>query len=55
MAIKHLLDSDNRTMTSYQTNYLRGEKKKKFLKDDIIKREKKLRNKSNGKNYAGKL
>ena len=54
MAIKHLLDSDNRTMTSYWTTYLRGEKKKKFLKDDIIKREKKLRNKSNEKNYAGK-
>ena len=54
MAIKHLLDSDNRTMTSYWTTYLRGEKKKKFLKDDIIKREKKLRNKSNERNYAGK-
>ena len=54
MAIKHLLDSDNRTMTSYWSTYLRGEKKKKFLKDDIIKREKKLRNKSNERNYAGK-
>jgi len=54
MAIKHLLNSDNRTMTSYWSTYLRGDKKKKFLKDDIIKREKKLRDKSNEKNYAGK-
>ena len=53
-AIRHLLDSDNRTMTSYWSTYLRGEKKKKFFKDDIIKREKKLREKSNEKNYAGK-
>ena len=41
-------------MTSYWSTYLRGEKKKKFFKDDIIKREKKLREKSNEKNYAGK-
>ena len=54
MAIKHLLDSDNRTMTSYWTTYLRGEKKKKFLKDDIKRREKKLRDKSNEKNYSSK-
>jgi hypothetical protein len=53
-AIRHLLDSDNRTMTSYWSTYLRGEKKKKFLKDDIVKREKKLRDKSNEKNYASK-
>ena len=53
-AIRHLLDNDNRTMTSYWSTYLRGEKKKKFLKDDIIKREKKLREKSNEKNYANK-
>ena len=53
-AIRHLLDSDNRTMTSYWSTYLRGQKKIKFFKDDIIKREKKLREKSNEKNYAGK-
>ena len=53
-AIRHLLDSDNRTMTSYWSTYLRGEKKKKFLKDDIMRREKKLREKSNEKNYANK-
>ena len=53
-AIRHLLDSDNRTMTSYWSTYLRGEKKKKFLKEDIIKREKKLRDKSNEKNYSSK-
>lgn len=54
VAIKHLLDNDNRTMSSNWSTYLRGEKKKKFLKDDIVKREKKLRDKSNEKNYAGK-
>ena len=54
VAIRHLLDSDNRTMTSYWSTYLRGEKKKKFLKDDTVKREKKLRDKSNEKNYASK-
>ena len=54
VAIKHLLDSDNRTMTSNWSTYLRGEKKKKFLKDDIMRREKKLRDKSNEKNYASK-
>lgn len=53
-AIRHLLDSDNRTMTSYWSSYLRGEKKKKFLKEDTIRREKKLREKSNEKNYANK-
>ena len=53
-AIRHLLDSDNRTMTSYWSTYLRGEKKKKFLKDDIMRREKKLREKSNEKNYSSK-
>ena len=53
-AIRHLLDSDNRTMTSYWSTYLRGEKKKKFLKDDIKRREKKLRDKSNEKNYSSK-
>jgi hypothetical protein len=54
VAIRHLLDSDNRTMTSYWSTYLRGEKKKKFLKDDIVRREKKLRDKSNERNYASK-
>ena len=53
-AIRHLLDDDNRTMTSYWSTYLRGEKKRKFLQEDIKKRERKLRQRSQEKNYAGK-
>ena len=53
-AIRHLLDDDNRTMTSYWSTYLRGEKKRKFLSEDIKKRERKLRQRSQEKNYAGK-
>ena len=41
-------------MTSYWSTYLRGEKKKKFLKEEIKRREKKLKEKSNEKNYASK-
>jgi len=52
--IRHLLDDDNRTMTSYWSTYLRGEKKRKFFQEDIKKREKKLRQRSQEKNYAGK-
>ena len=52
--IRHLLDDDNRTMTSYWSTYLRGEKKRKFLQEDIKKRERKLRQRSQEKNYAGK-
>ena len=53
-AIQHLLDDDNRTMTSYWSTYLRGEKKKKFLQEEIKRREKKLRDRSQERNYAGK-
>ena len=53
-AIQHLLDDDNRTMTSYWSTYLRGEKKKKFLQEEIKRREKKLRDSSQERNYAGK-
>ena len=53
-AIKHLLEYDNRTMTINWSSYLRGEKKKKFLINDIKKRELRLREKSKEKNYSGK-
>ena len=52
--IRHLLDDDNRTMTSYWSTYLRGEKKRKFLQEDTKKRERRLRQRSQEKNYAGK-
>ena len=52
--IKHLLDDDNRTMTSYWSTYLREEKKRKFLQEETKKREKRLRQKSQEKNFAGK-
>ena len=47
--IRHLLDSDNMTMTSNWSSYLRGIKKKSVSPDDIKKTEKKLRDKSNQK------
>ena len=47
--IRHLLNSDNRTMTSNWSSYLRGIKKKSVSPDDIKKTEKKLRDKSNQK------
>ena len=53
-SIRHLLDDDNRTMTSYWSTYLREEKKRKFLQEETKKREKRLRQKSQEKNFAGK-
>lgn len=50
-AIKHLLNNDNRTMTSFWCTYLRGFKKKKFMPEEIKQREKKLRNISSEKSY----
>ena len=52
--IRHLLADDNRTMTSNWSTYLRGEKKKKFLQEDTKKREKRLRDRINKRNFAGK-
>jgi len=52
--IRHLLDDDNRTMTSYWSTYLREEKKRKFLQEETKKRERRLRQKSQEKNFAGK-
>ena len=49
--IQHLLNSDNRTMTSFWCTYLRGFKKKKFMPEEIKQREKKLRNISSDKSY----
>lgn len=45
-SIKHVLNFDNRTMTSYWITRLRGEKKKKFLPEETKHREKKLRDKT---------
>ena len=50
-SIKHLLDFDNRTMTSSWSTYLRNPKKIIFLPEDIKRREKRLRDKSNEKSY----
>ena len=50
--IRHLLNSDNRTMTSNWSSYLRGIKKKSISPDDIKKTEKKLRDKSNQKSIV---
>ena len=50
-AIKHLLNYDNRTMTSSWSTYLRGPKKIKFLPEETKKREKRLRDISNEKSY----
>jgi hypothetical protein len=47
--IRHLLNSDNRTMTSNWSSCLRGIKKKSVSPDDIKKTEQKLRDKSNKK------
>lgn len=47
--IRHILDSDNRTMTSNWSSYLRGLKKKNISPDEIKKTEQKLRDKSNKK------
>ena len=50
-SIRHLLDCDNRTMTSFWSTYLRGKKKIKFTAEETKKREKRLRDKSLEKNY----
>jgi hypothetical protein len=50
-SIRHLLDSDNMTMTSFWCTYLRGVKKIKYTMEDTKKREKRLRDKSSEKNY----
>lgn len=50
-SIKHLLNDDNRTMTSFWCTHLRGFKKKKFMPEEIKQREKRLRNMSNDKSY----
>ena len=50
-SIKHLLNYDNRTMTSSWSTYLRGPKKIKFLPEEIKRREKRLRDRSNDKTY----
>ena len=52
-AIRHLLNSDNRTMTSYWSTYLRGDKKKKFLPEETKRREKRLRDRSNERSPKG--
>ena len=50
--IRHILDNDNRTMTSNWTSYLRGIKKKSVSPEDIKKTEKKLRDKSSQKSFG---
>ena len=50
-SIRHLLDSDNKTMTSFWSTYLRGMKKIKYTMEDTKKREKRLRDKRLEKNY----
>ena len=50
-SIKHLLNDDNRTMTSFWCTNLRGFKKKKFMPEEIKQREKRLRNISSDKSY----
>ena len=50
-SIKHLLNFDNKTMTSSWSTYLRNPKKIKFLPEDIRRREKRLRDRSNEKTY----
>lgn len=47
--IRHILDNDNRTMTSNWSSYLRGIKKKSVSPEEIKKTEQKLRDKSNQK------
>lgn len=50
-AFKHLLNFDNKTMTSSWSTYLRGPKKYKFLPEETKKREKRLRDISSEKTY----
>ena len=49
--IKHLLNFDNRTMTSNWITYLRGPRKIKFLPEETKRREKRLRDRSHEKSY----
>ena len=49
--IRHLLDYDNKTMTSFWSTNLRGIKKIKYSMEDTKRREKKLREKSSEKVY----
>ena len=49
--IRHLLDSDNKTMTSFWITYLRNAKKIKYSMEDTKRREKKLRDISLRKVY----
>jgi hypothetical protein len=53
-SIRHLLDYDNKTMTSFWSTYLRNTKKIKYSMDEIKKREKRLRDKISQKNYSTK-
>ena len=48
---KHLLNFDNKTMTSSWSTYLRGPKKIKILPEETKRREKRLRNITNDKIY----
>ena len=50
--IRHILDSDNRTMTSNWSSYLRGIKKNSVSPEEIKKTEKKLRDNSNKKSLG---
>ena len=50
-SIKHLLNFDNKTMTSSWSTYLRNPKKIKFLPEETKRREKRLRDRSNEKTY----
>ena len=49
--IRHLLDYDNKTMTSFWSTYLRGMKKIKYSMEDTKKREKRLRDRNSEKYY----
>ena len=50
-SIKHLLNFDNKTMTSSWSTYLRNPKKIKFLPEETKRTEKRLRDRSNEKTY----
>ena len=51
-AIRHLLDFDNKTMTSFWCSYLRGGKKIKYSMEETKKREQRLRYRNSGKNLV---
>lgn len=48
---KHLMDDDNRAMTTYWSSYLRGAKKKIMSTEEIKNRERKLKDRSHEKSY----